>query len=61
MDASQSNSVLSGEILKCHFEALAREEIMADNQLAETIDVENTKQHWKLIKCKTEMPLKIKL
>lgn len=45
MDVSQRNSVLSREILKCHFEALAREEIMADNQLAETIDVINTKQH----------------
>lgn len=45
MDASQSNSVLRGEILKCHFETLAREEFMADNQLAESIDVTNTKQH----------------
>lgn len=45
MDAFQRNSVLSGEILKCHFEALAGDEIMADNQLAETIDVANTKQH----------------
>ncbi len=45
MDASQRNSVLGGKILKCHFEALAREEIMTDNQLAETIDETNTKQH----------------
>lgn len=38
MDASQRISGLSGKILKCHFEALAGEEIMADNQLANTID-----------------------
>lgn len=59
MDASRRISGLGGEILKCHFETLAGEEIMADNQLVNTIDVTTLNNKESLLRVRLQCHLKL--